>query len=140
MVDTNVLVGAVMRQGEFARRVIRGCLNGEYKPVIGAALFTEYEDVFSRGELWTGALVNHAEREEVLNAFLSVCRWVEVYFAWHPNLPDEGDNHLVELAVSANAAAIVTRNVRDLTRGELRFPNISIMTSEELLEKHPCQH
>jgi predicted nucleic acid-binding protein len=36
-----------------------------------------------------------------------------VYHAWRPNLPDEADNHLLELAVAAQADAIVTRNLRD---------------------------
>ena len=39
----------------------------------------------------------------MFDGFLSVCRWVEVFFAWRPNLPDEADNHLVELAVAGNA-------------------------------------
>ena len=110
------------------------------RPVIGIALFAEYEDVFSRDTLWRRALVDRAEREEVLNAFLSVCQWVEVYFAWRPNPPDESDNHFIELAVAANAPVIVSRNVRDLARGEMRFPNILIMTPNQLLEKYPCQH
>ena len=31
---------------------------------------------------------------------MSRCRWVEVFYAWRPNLPDEADNHLIELAVT----------------------------------------
>lgn len=139
MVDTNVLVGALKRKGGPARQVIRRCLTRDYRPVISAALFAEYEDVFFREGLWRSALVDRAERDEVFNAFLGVCRWVEVYFAWRPNLPEESDNHLIELAVAANAAVIVSRNVRDLARGELRFPNLSIMTPHELLENYPCQ-
>jgi hypothetical protein len=30
---------------------------------------------------------------------------------WRPNLRDEGDNHLVELAIAGGAEAIVTYNV-----------------------------
>jgi predicted nucleic acid-binding protein len=43
-----------------------------------------------------------------------------VYFGWRPNLPDEADNHLVELAVAGRASFVVTRNLRDLTRAELK--------------------
>lgn len=59
----------------------------------------------------------------MFDGFLKRCRWVEVFYAWRPNLPDEADNHLIELGVAAQAAAIVTRNVRDVTRGELKFPS-----------------
>jgi len=64
---------------------------------------------------------------------------VEVFYAWRPNLPDEGDNHLIELGLAGNAAAIVTRNISDLTRGELRFPSLKILTPEECLEAYPCR-
>lgn len=106
---------------------------------MGAALFAEYEDVLSRDSLWKNSLVSESEREVVLDAFLSVCRWAEVFFAWRPNLPDEADNHLIELAVAGNAAAIVTRNIRDLAGGELRFPTVRILTPEQCLEAYPCQ-
>jgi len=36
-----------------------------------------------------------------------------IYFLWRPNLRDEADNHLVELAVAGGAQAVVTRNKRD---------------------------
>ncbi len=53
---------------------------------------------------------------QVLAALAQRGRWVSVYFGWRPNLPDEGDNHLFELALAGNAAAIITHNVRDVGR------------------------
>lgn len=138
VVDTNVLVGALLRGGGASRRVLRGCLSGAYRPLMGVALFTEYEDLLARDVLWRGALVGPDERATVVDAFMARCRWVEVFFAWRPNLPDEADNHLIELAVAGNALAIVTRNVRDLTRGELRFPQHRVLTPEQCLEAYPC--
>lgn len=84
--------------------------------------------------LFVGSVTSPAKRREVLDAFLSQCRWVEVFYAWRPNLPDEADNHLIELAVAARARVIVTRNLRDLTRGELRFPAVQILSPEQCLE------
>jgi hypothetical protein len=51
-----------------------------------------------------------------------------VYYRWRPNLPDEGDNHVLELAVAAGDAPIVTFNRRDFRSGELRFPGIIVQT------------
>jgi putative PIN family toxin of toxin-antitoxin system len=138
VVDTNVFVGALMSRGGASRRVIRACLSGAYLPLMGVALFSEFEDVLARGALWEGALLNSSQRSAVLDGFLNRCRWVEVFFAWRPNLPDEGDNHLIELAVAGNAAAIVTRNIRDLARGELRFPALRVLTPEQCLETYAC--
>jgi predicted nucleic acid-binding protein len=128
VLDTNVLVGALLSKGGAARDVLRCCLSKHYEPLIGSALFCEYEDVFARDELWAKAL----------DGFLSVCRWVEVFFSWRPNLPDEGDNHIMELAVAGNAVAIVTRNIRDITHGELRFPSVRVVTPKDCLEIFPC--
>lgn len=41
-------------------------------------------------------------------------------------------------AVAAQADAIVTRNVRDVARGELKFPSLKVLTPEQCLEVFPC--
>jgi predicted nucleic acid-binding protein len=58
-----------------------------------------------------------------------------VYFTWRPNLRDEADNPLVELAVAGGADAIVTRNLRDLGRMELRFPQLKVLGPEDFLKE-----
>jgi predicted nucleic acid-binding protein len=75
---------------------------------------------------------------EVFDGLLNRCRWVEVFYAWRPNLPDEADNHLIELGVAAQAEAIVTRNLRDVARGELKFPSLRVLTPKQCLEVFPC--
>lgn len=140
VLDTNVLVAALLRGGGSARRVLRACLLGSYRPVLGPALLAEYEDVLSRSELFVNSVLSADEREELFDGLLSRCRWVEVYFAWRPNLPDEADNHLIELAVGAQADAIVTRNLKDVARGELKFPSLKVLTPEQCLEVFPCPH
>jgi putative PIN family toxin of toxin-antitoxin system len=139
VVDTNVMVAGLLRSGGSARAVLRACLNNNYSPILGPALLAEYEDVLSRSELFYDSPLSEQERWEVLDGFLKKCRWVEVFYAWRPNLPDEADNHLIELAVAGQAQVIVTRNLKDLTRGELRFPALRIFTPEQCLEAFPCQ-
>jgi predicted nucleic acid-binding protein len=138
VVDTNVLVAALLRGGRASRGVLRACLQGVYRPVVGAALMAEYEDVMGRDGLFAASSLTAQERDAVLDAFIASCRWVEVFYAWRPNLPDEGDNHLMELAVAAQANVIISRNLRDLTRGELRFPGLQILPPEQCLEVFPC--
>ena len=57
--------------------------------------------------------------------------------AGRPNLRDESDNHLIELAIAGHARAVVTHNVRDLTRGELVWPHLRILTPVQFLEELP---
>jgi predicted nucleic acid-binding protein len=102
---------------------------------MGAALFAEYEEVLGRTELFETCRLNLAERDELLDIFLATCDWTRIYFAWRPNLPDEADNHLVELAVAGNARFIVTRNLRDVARMELKFPELRILGPEDFLKE-----
>jgi putative PIN family toxin of toxin-antitoxin system len=138
VLDTNVLVAALLRGGGSARAVLRACLHRHYQPVLGPALLAEYEDVLGRADLFADSVLCARERGEVFDALMSRCRWVEVFYAWRPNLPDEGDNHLIELGVAAQADAIVTRNLRDVARGELKFPSLRVLAPEQCLEAFPC--
>ena len=45
VLDTNILVAALLRDGGTARAVLRACLRAQYDPVLGPALLAEYEDV-----------------------------------------------------------------------------------------------
>ena len=139
VIDTNILVGALLRNGGTARQVIRACLAQKYQPLIGPALVAEYEDVLGRDDVMQGSALNKQARDQLFDGFLACCRWVEVYYAWRPNLPDEADNHLIELAIAGQASAIVTRNERDVKRGELKFPALAVLTPNQCLEVFPCQ-
>jgi len=134
VIDTNIFVGACLGAGA-PNEVFALCLRGEVVPLMGTALLAEYEDVLGRGALFERSRLDAAEREELLDIFLARCRWTRIYFGWRPNVPDEGDNHLVELAVAGGAQAIVTRNLRDLQGMDLRFPALKLMTPEDLLRE-----
>lgn len=134
VIDTNVFVSALRSGAGASRKVIRRALQGRIQPLFGNALWTEYCQLLG-SDVW-GNETSHAERVEVLAALASVSRWVRVYFAWRPNLPDEADNHLIELAVAGGAVAIITHNVRDLDGGELRFDGIKTVTPAAFVRSH----
>ena len=105
VVDTNVLVSAMLAPAGEPRSVLRLCLNGEVVPLVGNALFSEYETVFARSSLFANCLIDRCERKQLVDAFLACCEWIAISFLWRPNLADEADNHPVELAVAGNADA-----------------------------------
>ena len=128
VIETNVLVSPILSPDGAAREVLRRCPSGEVRPLIGNALFPEYEDVLSREELFAAAPIGSEERAALLDAVLAVCRWVNIAFLWRPNLSDESDNHLIEPAVAGNVEWIVTGNTRHVAAGELMFDSFRIVT------------
>jgi putative PIN family toxin of toxin-antitoxin system len=134
LIDTNVFVGACMDAGASAA-LVELCLRGQVQPVMGASLLAEYEDVLGREALFADCRLNVSQREELLDIFLSVCHWRHTYFSWRPNLRDEGDNHIVELAVAAAVSHVVTWNVRDFAAMELRFPALKFLSPPQFLKE-----
>lgn len=135
VLDTNIFVAALLGPGGASRAVLKSCLTGKLQPLMGTALFTKYESLLSREALFEGCHLDAKQRDELLNSFLSVCRWTNIYYGWRPNLRDEADNHLIELGVAGGASAIVTKNVRDFKGAELHFSGLRILLPEELLKE-----
>lgn len=135
VLDTNVFVSALRSGGGASRQVLRRILLGQVMPLFGNALWQEYQDLLGR-DVWTPETTPE-ERLQVLAALARAGRWVSVYYGWRPNLRDEGDNHLIELAIAGNAQAVVTHNVRDLTRGELAWPHLRVVTPHQFLKEQP---
>ncbi len=73
------------------------------------------------------------EQDILFDAYLSTCKWVEIYYSWRPNLQDEDDNFLIELAVASGAEAIITYNTKDFDKSELIF-NIKAITPEDFIK------
>src|SRR5690606_32752763 len=101
----------------------------------GNALFSEHLDVLARNAPFSKSKLGVNECNELLDIYLASCRWTPIYFGWRPNLADEADNRLIELAVAGNASHIVSRNLRDLRRAELHFPSIHAVTPEHFLKE-----
>ncbi len=133
VIDTNVFVSALLKADTAPRHILRLCLSEEIKPLMGNALLTEFEELLQRDKIFKKGPTSEQERQALLNAFLSRCDWVSVYFLWQPNLRDEGDNHLLELAVAGGATHIITGNVKDFKGAALRFPQIGIVTPSQFL-------
>ena len=133
VIDTNVFVAGMRSAGGASRVVLRKALTGPFKALFGNALWLEYQDLLGR-PVWDN-LSTDQDRREVMAALAKQGEWVTVYYGWRPNLPDEGDNHLIELALAGGAQAIVTQNLRDLQGGDLRLGPLQVMTPAQCLEK-----
>ncbi|AFZ30341.1 protein of unknown function DUF132 [Gloeocapsa sp. PCC 7428] len=133
VVDISVFVSALISGQGASRELLRQCLLLKYQPLMGNALFSEYEQVTNRDEILRLCPLSIEEIETLLASFMSVCEWMRIYYLWRPNLIDEADNHLIELAIAGNASIIVTHNTKDFKQAELSFPELSILKPEEMV-------
>lgn len=133
--DTNVFVSALIRDQGASREVLRRCLLRQLEPLMGPALFVEHEALLGRTEIFSRSPLDAEQREAVFNGYLAICRWTRIYYRWRPNLRDEADNHVIELAVAGGAQTIVTKNVRDFRGADLHFPALRVLKPEALLQE-----
>ena len=73
-----------------------------------------------------------------MNNFLDVLAGVvvpvEVFYLWRPQLKDANDDMVLEAAVSGQADAIVTFNIRDFLPSAEKF-NLKVMTPSDFLKE-----
>ena len=135
VIDTNVWISALISEEGTSREIIRHALQEKFVPQISTTLFLEYEAVMQRKKIQKLCSLSPSEQEELFHAFLSSCTWNEMFYLWRPNLQDKDDDFLIELAVASNSKIIITDNVKDIARGELRF-DIEALTPKQFLERY----
>lgn len=133
VIDTNVLVAGLIGDKGPNREILRYCFKGILQPYVGNALYAEYQDLLNRDNIQTLYNQTSVTLTEFLDDFASICKPAEAWFLWRPNLKDEADNHIVELAVAANVKYIVTNNITDFAQAELQHVGHSVITPPDLL-------
>lgn len=112
VIDTNVVIAALRSQRGASALLLSLLAEGRFEAHLSIPLALEYEDVLirQRGELGLSA-------DDVAALIDSLCalsiRHEHIYFNWRPSLPDERDEHILDLAVKGNCEAIITYNIRD---------------------------
>jgi predicted nucleic acid-binding protein len=94
-------------------------------------LVLEYEGVAHR--MLVDLQASASDLSDILDYLCAVAVHRRVFFLWRPTLPDPKDDMVLELAVDAGAAVIVTFNTRDFI-GIERF-GIRALTPRDYLRE-----
>lgn len=125
VIDTNVLVSALLRPDSVPAAVLRQIAALALEPVVCREIMAEYRAVLPRRRL---RLRPH-DIEDVLALFEAQALWVEVpAYDGHPPLPDPTDWPFIACALAASCP-VITGNTRD-------FPatlGVRVMTARELV-------
>lgn len=134
VLDTNVLVaGLCRREDSPSYKILKNIQEGNIPFALTKKLFLEYESVLTRVKILELIDTTVEEINLILDALLAIAQKSEVYYLWRPNLPDESDNFVLESAIAANAI-IITKNIKDFRTGQLKFPDLIVMTPQQFCD------
>ncbi|MBS1790546.1 MAG: putative toxin-antitoxin system toxin component, PIN family [Acidobacteria bacterium] len=131
VIDTNVFVSALKSKRGASYKILSLMPTGKFEFHLSVPLVCEYESVLKRSELnltWT-----MDEIDELLDIICLFGVKHEIWYLWRPLLQDAGDEFVAELAVTAQAEAIVTQNVRDF-KSMNKF-GVEVLTPKEFLQR-----
>ena len=126
VVDTNVLVSALLKQGGSEARVMSAIAGGKLAWCVSPAILAEYAQVLQRPKF---ASIPSA----YIYLFLDLASRAEIFHAKaRMNISShEEDNRFYECAVAADADFIVTGNRRHFSQS---YGRIRIVSARQLIE------
>lgn len=116
ILDTNIIFSGLYSSKGASFQAIKLLSQEKFEAALSVTLLFEYEDVLRRNaEMLNLSL---GQIEQVLDSICDICSHQKVHFLWRPFLKDPKDDHVLELAVAANADFIVTHNIKDFRHSD----------------------
>lgn len=136
VLDTNVLISGLCRYEDSpSYKILKYIQRGTIPLALNHKLYLEYESVLNRDAILSLIGAEPEEISMILDALIALARESEPWYLWRPNLRDESDNFILELAVSTSAI-LITKNLDDFKSGELKFPELAVMSPQNYCTRY----
>ena len=132
--DTNILYQALMSKTGASYFILQQVRNRKIQIALSVPVFFEYQDVLTRDKSLKNFKLQLNDVEKYLRFIAYIGKTFEIYFLLRPNLKDEKDNKIVELAVTSQSDYLITSNIRDFKNAELKFDQLKIITPSEFVK------
>ena len=132
--DTNILYQALMSKTGASYFILQQVRNRKIQIALSVPVFFEYQDVLTRDKSLKDFELELNDVEKFLRFIAYIGKTFEIYFLLRPNLKDEKDNKIVELAVTSQSDYLITSNTRDFKNAELKFDQLKIITPGEFVK------
>ena len=129
VVDTNVLVAALLSNRGASHRVLRMVGDDRWRMNLSVPLVLEYEQTLKR--ICAGGPLSGGDVDDILAFLCANSNLRPIFFLWRPLLPDFKDDLVLELAVESRADFLLTFNTRDFA-GAARF-GVRVIRPREFL-------
>lgn len=121
VLDTSVVATGFRSRSGASYALLNRVAAGSLVPLLTTALFLQYEDVLKRPEQLRASGLTLAQVDHGLAALALKAEPVKVHYLWRPQLPDPGDELVLEAALNGQADALVTYDFRHFARAAARF-------------------
>lgn len=118
VLDTCVLFAALRSSRGASFKILDSLPCPRFQIVISVPVFLEYEEVLLRPGQFPD--ISPPEIEAFLDFIAKIAEHQKIDFLWRSVLRDPDDDFILELAIAAQADAIITHNLADFS-GTVRF-------------------
>ncbi len=132
--DTNIIFQALSSKNGASYFILQLVKNRKIKIALSVSLFTEYEDVLKRKQSLNYFGLQIQDIDKFLRFIAYIAKTFEIYYLFRPNLRDEKDNMLIELAITSQSEYLVTNNIKDFKNAELKFDQLKVITPKEFVK------
>ena len=137
--DTNVVLAALLSQNGASYLILKLILDEKLNVALTTSVVLEYDDVLKRREILENLNLSSEQVEGVIDLLVLLADKYSVYYRLRPNLLDEDDNLFVECAFTSNSQYLVTSNIKDFTRGELKIFPFEVITPGDFYYLWRCE-
>jgi len=131
VLDTNVVVAGLRSNAGASHELLRRLRRGELEAVLTVPLLLEYEEVLMRERATLGLAA--ADVATIVDALAALTTHVATGPSTRPRVPDPSDELVVDAALAAGGAVLVTHDVRHF-RG-LEPLGARVLTPKQFLEE-----
>ena len=132
--DTNIIYQALRSKSGASNFILQRVRNREIQIALSVPLFVEYQDVLSRKKTLDDLGLESEDIAKFLRFIAYIAKTYDIYYLFRPNLKDEKDNMIVELAIVSQSRYLVTSNTRDFQNSELMFDQLNVVAPSEFVK------
>jgi putative PIN family toxin of toxin-antitoxin system len=133
-VDTNILYQALRSNTGASYFILQKIRSRNIQMALSVPVSHEYQDVLTREKSLKEFELSLPDVEKFLRFVAYAGRPYKIYYLFRPNLKDENDNMLVELAVTSQSDYLITSNTKDFKNAELKFESLCVITPGEFVK------
>ena len=138
--DTNVILAALLSRAGASHLILNLIIEEKLNIALSTPVVLEYDDVLNRKEMLKQLNISGSQIEDVLDLLVLLADKSSIYYRLRPNLLDENDNLFVECAFTSNSHYLITSNIKDFKRGELKSYPFKVITPGDFYYLWRCKN